>query len=498
MKRHWAVILAVFSLGACTTEKIQYLTRPPFNPPPDATAGFLGYFTVSTQQTTCGNCHVDHQARWVQTKHAVAWATLQGSGHAAGFCNGCHTVSENGNDAKGPAGYNKVADSVYQDVQCENCHGPGVVHVTTPDNTTTIPLARLAIDTTSVDSLKHSCAACHTGTHEPFIQEWKASKHSQLVLPHQSEAGCNACHEGRAALAAWGVTAHYVEQNQVCLASGAGCLPTTCAVCHDPHGSPNAHQLRYPVNVADENTNLCMKCHSRRAQVVATSTRGPHAPQGPVLLGTAGWWPPGYVPDTSPTSHGTPAANPNLCAGCHVYRFVVLDTLTKAFSLQVAGHLFLPIPCLDASGAPKTDTTANSCPFPGDAGYVAGMRSFKACAASGCHNTETLATNAFVSRRQAVKALANVLWFDKNNNGVLDPYPTDTGYLAKIKAARPAEFTGATLTPAKGALFNAQLFGEGLAANGDRSFGVHNPFLADSLLRASASYLLTAYPGVVP
>ena len=45
----------VIAVGACTNEKIVYQTVPPFNPPKDSVNGFLGYFTVSTKQTTCGN-----------------------------------------------------------------------------------------------------------------------------------------------------------------------------------------------------------------------------------------------------------------------------------------------------------------------------------------------------------------------------------------------------------------------------------------------------------
>jgi len=45
-----AVGFVVVLLGACTTEKIQYLVRP-FNAPQDAANGFLGYFTVSDKQT---------------------------------------------------------------------------------------------------------------------------------------------------------------------------------------------------------------------------------------------------------------------------------------------------------------------------------------------------------------------------------------------------------------------------------------------------------------
>ena len=117
MNLHGATVLAALALGACTTEKITYVTRAPFNPPADATAGFLGYFTISDKQTTCGNCHVGHQASWHETKHASAWSDLQASGHASASCNPCHTVSEKGNSVGHAAGYSVVADSAYHDVQ---------------------------------------------------------------------------------------------------------------------------------------------------------------------------------------------------------------------------------------------------------------------------------------------------------------------------------------------------------------------------------------------
>ena len=89
--------LTVIALAACTDEKIVYRDRPTFNPPPDSVNGFLGYFTISTKQTTCGNCHVGVQRDWSGTRHASAWVDLQGSGHATSSCNKCHTVSELGN-----------------------------------------------------------------------------------------------------------------------------------------------------------------------------------------------------------------------------------------------------------------------------------------------------------------------------------------------------------------------------------------------------------------
>ena len=63
----------------------------------------------------------------------------------------------------------------------------------------------------------------------------------------------------------------------------------------------------------------------------------------------------------------------------------------------------------------------------------------------------------------------------------------------------PGELTNTTVvTPAEGALFNVDLFGEGRFANGDKSFGVHNPFLARALLAANITELQKTYGYATP
>ena len=53
---------------------------------------------------------------------------------------------------------------------------------------------------------------------------------------------------------------------------------------------------------------------------------------------------------------------------------------------------------------------------------------------------------------------------------------------------------GALITPAEGAVFNVRML---RTVNGaDKSYGVHNPFLAQALLRANIAELLIAYPGL--
>ncbi|HWA14791.1 MAG TPA: hypothetical protein VG817_00055, partial [Gemmatimonadales bacterium] len=51
-------LVILSTLAGCTDTNTVFRDRPPFNPPPDSIAGFLGYYNDSTKQTTCGNCHV--------------------------------------------------------------------------------------------------------------------------------------------------------------------------------------------------------------------------------------------------------------------------------------------------------------------------------------------------------------------------------------------------------------------------------------------------------
>ncbi|HJP57186.1 MAG TPA: cytochrome c3 family protein [Gemmatimonadales bacterium] len=472
-----AAVVAI-GLAACSSDKIVYRDRAPFNPPPDSVNGFLGLFTVASNQTTCGNCHVGHQRDWATSAHSGAYATLVNSGHATSSCFGCHTVSERGNVATGPAGWNLVPDSAYHNVQCESCHGPGFNHVSEPDAPGNVPLAHLSVaDSTA------SCASCHSGAHQPFVEEWSQSGHGGLVGPPQGRAECVGCHEGKAALKAWNASSHYAEVDD------PTALPITCAVCHDPHGSSNSAQLRFPINSPSPDQNLCMRCHNRIVTPPGGTRNAPHAPQGSVLLGLGGYRPNGFVYDSSAiyTSHASDR-NPRLCAGCHVNRYEVTDQLTGAFVFNSTGHLFQAIPCLDAGGKPVAD---NSC------AYTPAARSFAACTNSGCHASADVAATALTNLRQRLATLRDQLWQDLNHNSTVDA--TDGGYLGTLKATRPAEFTADnTITAAEGAEFNVKMVGEGVYGNGDRSLGVHNPFLAEALMRANILELQSVYGLAAP
>lgn len=474
-----AAALCAFTLGGCGDD-IVYRDRALFNPPADAANGFLGYYDVDAKQTTCGNCHADYQADWETTDHASAFATLEASSGKEPLCYGCHTVTGNGNAATGQAvGYTAAAHATYRDVQCENCHGAGLQHVEGVGQGTIIrPLAKVSM-TDSGD-----CGDCHSGAHQPFAEEWAASGHNKMEVSRASNvsSGCAGCHDGRKALERWGVDANYIERDLP-----TGYQATTCAVCHDPHGSPNSAQLRFSISSADPEQNLCMQCHMRRAEPTVTQS-SPHAPQGAVLLGTAGYRPPGFVYDTARIfgTHAT-TANPKLCAGCHVGKFTVTDQLTGAFVFQSTGHLMRPIPCLDpATGKP---TAVKTC------AYTETERSWKTCTTAGCHANAAVAANLFNGARNSMKFLVDQLWVDVNVIGSLQAAPTDAGMLAQVRQSRPAEWstTDNKITPAEGAEFNARLCGEYGQANSDNSKGAHNKYLCEALLRATIEYIDNYY-----
>ncbi len=441
----------VVSLGAC--KDIVYRDRPLFDEPLASAGGFLGYLDESQKQTVCGQCHVSRQNRWQETKHSDAWATLTPAQQALELCQSCHTTSSRGNVVEGDAGgYLGHSDARYHDVQCESCHGPGLQHVRSPQRNNW-PLAPLAAGV----ELEVGCGECHSGAHQPFVEQWASSGHARVVASRATNPSCSSCHRAQDILKQWGVQSQYLEKD-----STAQLLPVTCGVCHDPHDATNPAQLRLPVDVASEEENLCMQCHHKRGTPDPTTFRGPHSPEGPLLLGFAGWWPPNMTirPGGLVATHGS-ERNPRLCAGCHVNSWEKTDELTGEFVFRSTGHTFEAIPCVDAGGIP---TGLRDCTIE--------ERSFRACV--DCHGEESIARNLMVFVRDERLA------------------PLIAG-LEAMEADVPAteyDDDDTRYTTAEGARFNREL----AQFPGSE---IHNPWLIEALLRGSIRQMETDY-GITP
>jgi predicted CXXCH cytochrome family protein len=455
----------------CTNEKIVYRSGTNFAAPPTAAANFVGYYDPTAKQTVCGSCHVDFQTRWSTTKHASAWTDLQTSGHASGACESCHSVTNLGNAVSDTAvGHRSTKDTRYRDVQCESCHGPGLTHASNP-STSNRPLASIKADTNATNG----CGECHTGVHTPFIEEWKQTNakglsHSivQSGTVGNTDQTCVGCHTAQGFLNQFAPDANYVEKvASATQITAANAQPLVCATCHEPHGSANTHQLRFSISAANVDDNLCIKCHQRRADPSQVTTRNSvHSPEGPTLLGLAGWFPPGMsAGDSIIGTHGTPSRNPKLCATCHVARFTATDKASGAFTFQATGHRFIAAPCADANGVP---TPGQSCAIT--------AKTFRSCVATACHASETVARNLYLTDSARVIQLTTSI----------------NSAITKVKALKPAECTlgGPTYTACLGAQFNVSL------ALSPGNF-VHNPFLIERLLLASLAQLQKEY-GVTP
>ena len=144
---------------------------------------------------------------------------------------------------------------------------------------------------------------------------------------------------------------------------------------------------------------------------------------------------------------------------------------------------------------------------------------------SGCHADANSARSAFLVVRQRMNTLTDLLWNDVDDDNILEQ--TDTGVLPRVLAQaigagnlNVINLYDGTLTPAEGAIWNAQLARsnerpqwDSFTVAGQNSCaaagcttqnasntshkssgeGVHNPFKLEALLLASIDYLQTYY-----
>jgi hypothetical protein len=140
----------------------------------------------------CQNCHEESYRVWKKSPHSRAFATLKNAKPSREFdpeCIGCHTV-----------GWNPAAFAPYQsgymsetetpkliNVGCEDCHGPGQVHVRAENHGTAAQqvAARKTVVLTKEEAAdpnarKQNCWSCHDLDNSPefkFDLYWPFVKH---------------------------------------------------------------------------------------------------------------------------------------------------------------------------------------------------------------------------------------------------------------------------------------------------------------------------------
>ncbi|TPV92856.1 MAG: hypothetical protein B7733_23470 [Myxococcales bacterium FL481] len=140
--------LETYNAWIAQTNKARFAgVRPP--EPTPGTARYVG-------GEACSSCHAEAHEFWVDTRHAGAFATLErGNKQYDVDCVGCHVTG-----FRQPGGSEVVENEGLRDVQCEQCHGPGSLHVSLPiDPASERPLHIARHAPVEV------CLTCHTPEH---------------------------------------------------------------------------------------------------------------------------------------------------------------------------------------------------------------------------------------------------------------------------------------------------------------------------------------------
>jgi hypothetical protein len=106
--------------------------------------------------TECQRCHLSEQDFWLTTQHAHAMETLtQRNKHFDRNCVGCHVTGW-----ELPGGSALGHTEGLENVQCEQCHGPGSLHISNPSLNNVPGGVQVAVP-------ESTCVGCHNSEHSP-------------------------------------------------------------------------------------------------------------------------------------------------------------------------------------------------------------------------------------------------------------------------------------------------------------------------------------------
>lgn len=296
------------------------------------------YLGVEGGAVNCIGCHNTSiwdfkYDKWLETGHSdMLERGLNGtlSSHYGESCISCHTVGYDTDadndgfddfpfvfpDSLYPGVYDLML-AAYPDamaranIQCESCHGPGSAHLGIISNSKI---------STSIST--ENCATCHDdGHYHVFPTQWEHSGEDATEFDGRGfhgghgkgefagytggRAGCAPCHTG-SGYVEWVNEGRPVDEYG--LPDDLEFVPEpttiTCATCHDPHDATYEHQLRLADTNLGDGTSvtfeeygagaLCMHCHRSRRNAEtyavdpdnASSHFGAHhGPEADMLLG---------------------------------------------------------------------------------------------------------------------------------------------------------------------------------------------------------------------
>ena len=322
-----AVAVCAFAAG-CTSERIVFRNGANFPTPAAAAGNFLGYYDNANKQTVCGSCHIDYQTRWSTTKHTPRGPTCRRA-------------------ATQPARARRATASTILATRSPTRLSAIGRRRTRGTRTYSARPATARADARDQPDGDQSPAGVDQGGHQhrerlrrmPHRRahavrgRMEADEREGAFAQHRAVRERSATPIRRASAAIRRRASSTSSRRPQLRREGRGDLAdhrgqrAAARLRHLPRPARlgQHHQLRFSIGAANIDNNLCIKCHQRRADPSQVTTRNSvHSPEGPTLLGLAGWFPPGMsAGDSIIGTHGTPSRNPKLCATCHVARFTV-------------------------------------------------------------------------------------------------------------------------------------------------------------------------------